>query len=147
LNEVLNANLNAGNLLAIVASMFYGSYLLITRKGRVSLDTFSFTAISMISSTAVLGLICLLTATPLTGYTSDTWLLLVTLGLVPQLLGWLAINQALGHISPTVASVSLLSQTVFTAIFSVFILNEVLTLHEIGGAVVVLVGIYLVNRK
>jgi len=46
-----------------------------------------------------------------------------------------------------VASVSLLSQTVFTAIFSVFILGEVLTIHEIGGAVVVLVGIYLVNRK
>ena len=147
LNEVLNANLNAGNLLAIVASMFYGSYLLITRKGRVSLDTFSFTAISMMSSTAVLGLICLFTATPLTGYSTDTWLLLVALGLVPQLLGWLAINQALGHISPTVASVSLLSQTVFTAIFSVFILNEVLTFHEIGGALVVLTGIYLVNRK
>ena len=73
--------------------------------------------------------------------------LIVGLGLIPQLLGWLAINQALGHIRPTVASVSLLSQTVFTAIFSILILGEVLTLHEIGGALVVLVGIYLVNRK
>ena len=147
LNQVLQANLNFGNVLAIIASMFYGAYLITVRKGRNSLDTFSFTTISMISSTVVLGFICLVTGTSLWGFSTTTWLALGTLGIVPQLLGWLAINQALGHIRPTVASVSLLSQTVFTAIFSVLILGEILTFHEIGGAVVVLVGIYLVNRR
>lgn len=147
INEVLGARLNAGNMLAILASVFYGAYLLTVRKGRVSLDTFSFTTISMVSSTVVLGIICLFTSTPLWGFNSTTWYALIALGIVPQVLGWLSINQALGHISPTIASVSLLSQTVFTAIFSVLILSEVLTIHEIGGAVVVLVGIYLVNRR
>ncbi|MDR3652023.1 MAG: DMT family transporter [Paludibacter sp.] len=147
INEIMAANLNFGNTLAIAASMFYGAYLITVRKGRNTLDTFSFTSISMMSSTVVLGLICLFTATPLWGFSTKTWLALGTLGIIPQLLGWLAINQALGHIKPTIASVSLLSQTVFTAIFSVFILSEVLTLHEIGGAVIVLVGIYLVNRR
>jgi len=147
LNQILEANLNLGNGLAIVASMFYGAYLITVRKGRNTLDTFSFTAISMISSTVVLGLICLFTSTPLWGFRNHSWLALIALGLVPQLLGWLAINQALGHISPTIASVSLLSQTVFTAIFSVLLLGEILTFHEIGGAVVVLVGIYLVNKR
>ncbi len=147
LNQILKASLNLGNGLAIVASMFYGAYLITVRKGRNTLDTFSFTAISMISSTVVLGLICLFTSTPLWGFSTHSWLALIALGLVPQLLGWLAINQALGHIKPTIASVSLLSQTVFTAIFSVLLLGEVLSLHEIGGAVVVLVGIYLVNRR
>lgn len=146
-NEVLEVRLNFGNLLAIIASMFYGAYLLTVRKGRVSLDTFSFTTISMISSTVVLGLICLVTQTPLTGFEPKTWWSLIALGIVPQILGWLSINQSLGHIPPTVASVSLLSQTVFTAIFSVFILNENLSVHEVEGAVIVLVGIYLVNRK
>jgi drug/metabolite transporter (DMT)-like permease len=147
LNQILEANLNVGSILAIIASMFYGAYLLTVRKGRINLDTFSFTAISTVASTLVLGLICLFTSTPLWGFSTKTWLTLGTLGIVPQLLGWLAINQALGHIRPTVASVSLLSQTVFTAIFSVFILGEVLTVHEIGGALVVLAGIYLVNRR
>ncbi|MFT3753084.1 MAG: DMT family transporter [Paludibacter sp.] len=147
LNQILEANLNLGNGLAIVASMFYGAYLITVREGRNTLDTFSFTAISMISSTVVLGLICLFTSTPLWGFSTHSWLALIALGLVPQLLGWLAINQALGHIKPTIASVSLLSQTVFTAIFSVLLLGEILTFHEIGGAVVVLVGIYLVNKK
>ena len=146
-NQVLQANLNFGNVLAIIASMFYGAYLITVRKGRNSLDTFSFTTISMISSTVVLGFICLVTSTPLWGFSTTTWLALGTLGIVPQLLGWLAINQALGHIKPTAASVTMLSQTAFTAIFSVLILGEILTIHEIGGAVVVLAGIYLVNRK
>ena len=146
-NQVMQANLNFGNVLAIIASMFYGAYLITVRKGRSSLDTFSFTTISMVASTVVLGLICLFTSTPLWGFSTTTWLALGTLGLVPQLLGWLAINQALGHIKPTAASVSMLSQTAFTAIFSVLVLGEILTFHEIGGAVVVLGGIYLVNRR
>ena len=146
-NQVMQANLNFGNVLAIIASMFYGAYLITVRKGRSSLDTFSFTTISMVTSSLVLGLICLFTSTPLWGFSTTTWLALGTLGLVPQLLGWLAINQALGHIKPTAASVSMLSQTAFTAIFSVLVLGEILTFHEIGGAVVVLGGIYLVNRR
>ena len=146
-SQVLEAKMNLGNGLAIIASMFYGAYLITVRKGRNSLDTFSFTTISMITSTIVLGIICLVTSTPLWGFSTTSWLALATLGLIPQLLGWLAINQALGHIHPAVASVSLLSQSVFTAIFSIPILGEILTIQEIAGALVVLIGIYLVNKR
>ena len=147
ISELMETKLNMGNLLAIIASMFYGAYLITVRKGRNTLDTFSFTTISMISSTIVLGLLCLFTSTPLWGFSTQTWLTLAALGLIPQLLGWLAINQALGHIHPASASVSLLSQSVFTAIFSIPILNETLTFQEIAGATIVLFGIYLVNRR
>lgn len=146
-DQLFNTGLNSGNLLAIIASMFYGAYLLTVRKGRSTLDTFSFTAISMIVSTITLGIISLLSGVEMGGYETKSWLALIALGLVPQVVGWLTINQALGHISPTVASVSLLSQTVFTAIFSVPVLGELLTWNEIVGAVVVLTGIYLVNSK
>lgn len=147
IDQITSSKLNLGNTLAIIASMFYGAYLLIARKGRVNLDTISFTTISMASSSIVLGIICLFTATLLWGFSTQTWLSLSALGLIPQLLGWLAINFALGHIKPTVASVSLLSQSVFTALFSVPVLGEFLSVREIGGAAVVLIGIYLVNSK
>ena len=146
-DQITFSGMNTGNMLAILASVFYGFYLLTVRKGRNTLDTISFTAISMISSTVVLGFICLFTSTPLWGFGSVTWLSLLILGLVPQLLGWLAINQALGHIHPTIASVTLLSQTVFTALFSVPLLGELLTPFEITGAFIVLTGIFLVNYR
>ncbi|MDD3078127.1 MAG: DMT family transporter [Paludibacter sp.] len=147
LSEILGTGLNKGSWLAIGASIFYGAYLLTVKKGRSKLDTFSFTTISMISSTFVLGIICFATGTQLTGFNTTTWGSLVLLGLVPQVLGWLSINQALGHIHPTVASVSLLSQTIFTAIFSLPVLGEILNINEIAGAGIVLTGIYLVNKK
>lgn len=147
IDKVFSSKLSVGNLLAIIASLFYGTYLLTVRKGRVSLDTVSFTAISMISSSIVLLLICLFTASPLGGFGFKTWTALAGLGLISQLGGWLAINYALGHIKPTAASVSLLSQSVFTAIFSIPLLGEYLTWVEIVGALIVLIGIFMVNLK
>ncbi len=143
--QVFSNEFSMGNGLAILASMFYGAYLLTVRKGRNTLDTFSFTAISMLSSTVVLGVISLFAGVPMWGFSNQSWFYLVALGIVPQVIGWLTINQALGHISPTVASVSLLSQSVFTAIFSIPVLSEYLSWPEMLGAIVVLAGIFLVN--
>lgn len=145
--QIFNAGLNLGNILAITASMFYGAYLLTVRKGRSTLDTFTFTAYSMMASTITLGIISIFSGVPMWGFEPKSWWALIALGIIPQMTGWLVINQALGHISPTVASVSLLSQTVFTALFSAPVLGEILSFNEIAGAVVVLAGIVMVNLK
>ena len=147
IDKVFNSKLSLGNLLAICASVFYGAYLLTTKKGRISLDTVSFTAISMITSSSVLFVFCIGRGAPLVGFEMKSWAALAGLGLISQLGGWLAINHALGYIKPTAASVSLLSQSVFTAIFSVPVLGEFLNWIEISGAFIVLIGIYMVNRR
>ncbi|MDP4208973.1 MAG: DMT family transporter [Bacteroidota bacterium] len=146
-DNIIYSHLSLGNMLAILASMFYGAYLLTARHGRSSLDTISFTAISMLSSSIVLLAICYFAHTPLGGFSVHSWFALGALGLISQLCGWLAINYSLAYIKPTTASVSLLSQSVFTAIFSVPVLGEFLSWYEAAGAVVVLAGIYMVNRK
>lgn len=71
--ELLSFEFSTGNTLAIGASMFYGAYLLTVRQGRDTLDTLSFTTISMITSTVVLAIISLATATPLVGFSATTW--------------------------------------------------------------------------
>jgi drug/metabolite transporter (DMT)-like permease len=146
-DQVIYSKLSMGNLLAICASIFYGAYLLTTKMGRVSLDTVSFTGISMVTSTIILFIFCKLKGVTLTGYEPKTWIVLVGLGLISQLGGWLSINYALGYIKPTVASVSLLSQSVFTAIFSIPVLGEFLNWKEVAGALIVLAGIYMVNGR
>ena len=69
------------------------------------------------------------------------------LGLVSQLSGWLAINYAIAYMPSTIASVSLLSQSVFTALIAIPVLGEKLTIEEVVGAMIVLAGIFLVNKK
>ncbi len=147
IDKIYYSSLNAGHFLAILASLFYASYLLIMRKGRLRLDVVTFTMISMFSSTVVLFFLAILTHTPLSGFSISSWQALAGLGLISQLGGWLAINYAIAFMPPTIASVSLLSQSVFTALIAVPVLGEKLTRIEVFGALIVLSGIFIVNKK
>jgi len=147
LGNIIHVQFSMGVILAICASFFYAAYLLTTQRVRNQLDTVSFTAISMISSTIVLFVICKVSNTQLLGYSTKSWISLTGMGLISQLGGWLAINWSLGYIKSTVASVTLLSQSVVTAIIAVPVLGEILDWNEVIGAVIVLFGIFLVNRK
>jgi drug/metabolite transporter (DMT)-like permease len=147
IDKIYNSRLNAGHFLAMLASLFYAFYLLIMRKGRLHLDTVTFTTISMLTSSVILFLIAFFTGSQLSGFSLQSWESLIGLGLISQLGGWLAINYAMGYISATFASVSLLSQSVFTALIAIPVLGEKLTTIEISGAAIVLSGIFLVNKK
>jgi len=138
---------NAGDLLAIAASIFYAAYLLTTQKARASVDTLSFNAIYMAAATLILLPVNLLGGYSLSGFSTQTWLALLGLGLVSQLGGWLAINYALGHLRAAHVSVSLLGQAVVTALLGIPLLDEWLTLNQIIGGILVLTGIYLVNQR
>jgi drug/metabolite transporter (DMT)-like permease len=146
-DQIYNLQLNMGHVFAVLASLFYACYLLLVRRGRQAIDTVSFTMISMGASAFVLLILAIIFKAPLSGFTLSSWQALVGVGLISQLGGWLAINYAIAHMPSTIASVSLLSQSVFTALIAVPVLGEHLTLMEVFGAVIVLSGIFLVNNK
>jgi len=135
-----------GNTLAIIASFFYAGYLLIAQIGREKSGTLSFTMFSALSSTATLYVVCLLRHEKLTGFSYESWAALLALGLITHVVGWLSINYALGHIKASIASVTLLGQPVITALAAIPILGETLGINQIAGGVLILAGIYLVNR-
>lgn len=147
LDQILSTRINSGNLLSILASMFYGAYMIVTQRGRAYIDTLTFSVVSMGTSAFILLAGCLVLQTPIWGFESYSWWALIGVGIIPQLIGWLSINFALKFIKPTTASVCLLSQSVFTAFFSVPVLGEFLSWYEALGVLVVLSGIYLVNKK
>jgi drug/metabolite transporter (DMT)-like permease len=140
-------HLNFGDLLAIIASFLYAAYLLITQRAREGVGTLTFMAWSLIPSVLVLLILNLAMGTALVGYSKKTWLALLGLGLFSHMLGWLALNYALGHLRAAPVSVSLLAQTVVTALASIPILGESLSTHQIVGGVIVLSGIYLANQR
>jgi drug/metabolite transporter (DMT)-like permease len=83
----------------------------------------------------------------LTGYTPQQYLALAALGLISHVLGWLAINYSLGHMPAPLTAVTLLAQPVITALLAVPLLNEALSIFQIGGGLLVLAGIYIVSRR
>jgi drug/metabolite transporter (DMT)-like permease len=74
-------------------------------------------------------------------------LALIGLGLIPQFIGWLSINYAMGYLPATQVSVTLLGQPIVTAILGIIFLKEALSPADIIGGLMVLTGIYLVNQR
>jgi drug/metabolite transporter (DMT)-like permease len=140
-------HMNLGDLLAIIASFFYAAYLLTTQRARAGVDTLTFMTISLVPAILVLLVMNLAMGTALVGYSNKTWLALLGMGLFSQMVGWLAINYALGHLRAAPVSVSLLGQPVVTAMLSIPLLGESLSRHQIVGGVVVLSGIYFANQS
>jgi drug/metabolite transporter (DMT)-like permease len=98
------------------------------------------------TGTVLLLAFILATGQALGGYTLNAYMALLGLGLISQLVGWLAINYALGHMPASVVSVTLLAQPILTALFAVPLLSESLEAHQIAGGLIALGGIFLVNR-
>jgi len=147
LDALRAVSFNRGDLLSIAASVFYAAYLLTTQKARMASDTLTFMTISVASGAALLWLVNLWLGLPLLGYGPRTWWALAGLALFSHLLGWLAINYALGHLKASSVSVSLLGQAVVTALLSIPILGETIGMTQIVGGGLVLGGIYLVNSR
>ena len=146
-NAIQELRFNLGDLLAIGASFLYAAYMLITQKARTQTDTLTLNLLTMLACISILLPVILLLKQPLTGFSPQTWLALIGMGLVPQFIGWLAIHYAMGHLPAAGVSVTLLGQSVVTAILGIFFLNELLSLADITGGIMVLVGIYLVNQR
>ena len=146
-NAIQEFRFNTGDLLAIGASVSYAAYMLITQKARARVDTLTLNLFTMLTCVIILLPIILLLGQPMTGFSTRTWMSLVGLGLVPQFIGWLAINYAMGQLPATQVSVTLLSQSVITAILGILFLQEALSPADILGGLMVLSGIYLVNQR
>ncbi len=135
-----------GNLLALLGAFFYAGYLLTTQHTRAHLDTLSSLFFMSAIGSVILLAVNLAQGLPLAGFAPQTWLALLGLALITHVGGWLAINYALGHLRASIVSVTLLAQPVMTALFSIPLLGEDLFPLQIVGGVLVLSGIYIVNR-
>lgn len=138
---------NSGDLLAIATSFCYAGYMLVTQKARGRMDTVTLNTFTMLICTLLLLPANLLSSQILTGFSLNTWLALIGLGLVPQFAGWLVINYAIGHLPAAHVSVTLLGQVLVTAILGFLLLSESPSPADIIGGVLVLAGIYLVNQR
>jgi drug/metabolite transporter (DMT)-like permease len=135
-----------GNLLALLGAFFYAGYLLTTQHTRAQLDTVAYLFLmSSIGALILLGL-TIAQGDPLWGFSIKSWLALVGLARFSHVMGWLAISYALGHIRASLVSVTLLGQPVLTALFSIPLLGEDLIPLQVIGGLLVLSGIYIVNR-
>jgi drug/metabolite transporter (DMT)-like permease len=150
INNILHLQLNVGILLAILASFFYAVYIMITKSILQKIDTLTFMFYNMLGASILLLVISLSLGNNLVNFQPTSWMYLIAMGLLCQLIGWITINHSLRYIESTKVSVSLLSQTVIAGLLAFVFLHEKLEFQEIAGSIVVLFGIgitFLRRRK
>jgi drug/metabolite transporter (DMT)-like permease len=139
--------LGLGDLMASTAAIFYAAYQLTTQRGRKYIDPFRYTWIVGVSATLGMLIINLLLGNPLTGYSTQTWIIFFATAIVSQIIGYLAITYSLGHLPASVVSPTLIGQPILTTILAIPLLGEIPnTLQWIGGGIA-LAGIYIVNQS
>jgi drug/metabolite transporter (DMT)-like permease len=140
-------SLGWGDLLAVASSLFYAGYLMTTQRAREYMSTLPFMWLSSLAASLLLLGYTLAAGLPMSGFSTDTYVALVALALISHVLGWLAINYALGHLPASITAVTLLSQPIVTALVAVPLLAEHISLYQVAGGLLVLLGVYIVNRR
>jgi drug/metabolite transporter (DMT)-like permease len=136
-----------GTVLGLVAAFFYAGYHLATERGRAHISTLSYFWIATASGAAFLLAVCLITRTPLWGYSTSTYLLFLALAVLVQIVGWMSVSYVLGHLPASVVSPTLLGQPVVTALLAVPLLGERFSARQVVGGIAVLAGVLIVHRS
>ena len=144
---LLHPRFGVGDVMAIFTGFFYGGYFLFTEKSRIHFSPILHIWIVGIGAGITLLIINLIMQNPLTGYDTRTWIVFLSTALVSQLIGYMALAYALGHLPASIVAPTMVLQPVVTAILAIPLLGEVPTIWQALGGAVALVGIYMVNQS
>ena len=146
-NFVAGGTRFAGDLLAALTAIFYGSYMLAIKAAR---DAGGSTARIMAWSTTISAVALLpfawISPQPFWPASAGGWLAVLGLALVSQVLGQGLIAYAFAHLPASLSSVSLLIQPVMAALFAWALFGEAIGPVQFAGGAVVLAGIWIARR-
>jgi drug/metabolite transporter (DMT)-like permease len=132
-----------GDFLALAGAWMAAGYMLVGRKLRARMDLVPY--IFVVYAMAAILLVAFMAGlreSPL-GLSPITYLWLVMLAVVPQLLGHSIFNWSLKYIPASIVSITLLGEPVGSTILAYFLLQQQPGWSKIGGAVLILLGIWL----
>lgn len=136
-----------GDLLAVVGAWSAAGYVIIGRKLRRSLSVLPY--IFLVYGVGALFLVgmMLLSGEPIGGFSGQTYLFLVLLALVPQLIGHSIFNWALGFLPAAIVAISLLGEPVGSSILAYVFLDESPGEIQIIGSIFIFSGILIASNS
>jgi drug/metabolite transporter (DMT)-like permease len=136
-----------GDLLALVGALAISAYMLVGRALRHKLSTLAFVWPCYGIAGLTLLLLCLVGGQSVVGLSGQSYLMLVLLALVPQIVGHTAVNWALAVVSPVVVTLAILGEPIGSSLLALVILHETPPPTALLGAALILAGIYLASRQ
>ena len=136
-----------GDFLALCGAWMAAGYILIGRRLRAKMSLIPYIFVVYGIAAIVLLIILVISGERAFGYLPLTYLWLLLLAIVPQLLGHSTFNWALRYLPASLVSITLLGEPIGSTILAYIILKESPTLLKIAGAVLILAGIYVASAR
>jgi drug/metabolite transporter (DMT)-like permease len=144
---LLHPRFGIGDAMALSTGLFYGGYFLFTEKSRIHFDPVSHIWIVGVGASISLFVINRVLQYPLSGYPTQTWWIFLATAIVSQLIGYMSLAYALGHLPASVVSPTMILQPVVTTLLAIPLLGEIPGVWQGIGGAIALVGIYIVNES
>lgn len=136
-----------GNFLALVGAWALAAYLMIGRKLRSGMSLVPY--IFVVYGAAAVALFAAMFASgqhPV-GFSGTTYLWILLLALVPQLIGHSTFNWVLRYVPVTLVAITTLGEPIGSSVLAYFILQEIPASLTLFGGLLILGGIYVSSRK
>lgn len=135
-----------GNFLALIGALTVAGYLMIGRRLRAKIDLIPY--VFIIYSVAAIALIIYMLVARQTpfGYSKLSYLWILALALIPQLIGHSTYNWALRYLPASLVSVTTLAEPVGAAVLAFIFLRETPSFGVMLGGILILFGVYVSMR-
>ncbi len=135
-----------GGLMSLTAGVFYAGYFLATQQARTGTSALTSWWLSALASLTGLFVVAVTFGQPLFGYTTQTYIWMLAIGVFTQIGGYLLVNYALGHLPASIVSITLLLQPIVTLLLAIPMLGEYPDALQVIGGGLLLAGVWIVNR-
>lgn len=132
-----------GDGLALLGAMAASGYFLVGRRMREQQNLLTYIFPVYSTSGLILIFLSLLFQKPFFGYSANTYLWMILLALIPQLIGHTTFNWALKFLPASMVAITILGEPVGSTLLAYLILGERLTVFKMLGGVCILSGILI----
>ena len=137
-----------GNVLALVGAVAAAAYLLLGRSAqRRGLSLQAYIGVAYGVAALSLSPLPFFLGYSYTGYSAESYLWILLLALIPQLIGHTSYNYAVKHMDPTVVATVILLEPIGASFLALLLFTEVPPLLTLLGALTLLAGVAITTRN
>lgn len=136
-----------GDGLALASAVVASGYLIVGSKVRARLDVLKYVTLVYSMSALLLILVSTIQGIPFSGYNSSSYIYMVLLAIVPQLIGHTSINWALKHLKTSMIAITILGDPIGATILAYFLFEESVGTLQSIGILLIFGAITIASRK
>jgi drug/metabolite transporter (DMT)-like permease len=144
---IVNSEALLGDILALAGAIMASGYLLVGSRVRERLDILTYITIVYTVAAFILIILSLVLNIPFTGYRHSSYLYMVLLAILPQLVGHTAFNWALKHVKASMVAITILGEPIGATILAYLFFNESVSRYQLIGVVAIFAAILISSRK